>query len=659
MKEVHPQKQMLDLCLRLHQSNHAYYCGISEIDDFTYDKTKKELIELESKFPAQIQEDSPLIQVHAEPQSSFSSRVHRNPMLSLANVYSVDELREWETGLKKLLKNENPKYVCELKIDGLAISILYEKGILQAGVTRGDGIQGDEITPNLKTLAELPLKLKDPLDLEVRGEVYLSKKHFLELNQRRLQAQEPEFKNPRNAAAGSLRMLDSNEVRRRKLDLFVYILTEGPVKERHSENLELMRDLLLPVNPETQSCNNIEEVIEFCNQWENHKDALPYEIDGVVVKVDEIQLQKKLGFTAKSPRWATAVKFSAEQAVSILRSIELGVGRSGVLTPVALVDPVELNGTLVSRATLHNYDQVGRLNLHLGDSVTLEKGGEIIPKIVTRELSSQTSWQICPPQNCPVCDSPVFQVPGEVDWRCNNFDCPAQLNERLLHFVSRRAMDIDTVGPALIEQLTLKHKLCNPADLYKLQISDLEELERMGAKSAENVLKAIEESKNCSLVQFIHALGIPHVGEKTASVLARMHGSLQDLMECTPETLEGIDEIGPIIAESVVVFFDDQKNVKWISDLLEIGVQPRNPETSSNSGIPFFEGKVFVITGTLSEARDVWKDRLESVGAKVTGSVSSKTDYLLAGENAGSKLSKARKLGVKVMTEKQASKELS
>ena len=658
MTEFQPKKRVIDLSGQLQRFRQAYYCGNSQIEDEEYDQLKEELHKLEFEFPELILDDSPLIRVQAKPQESFPTRTHRSPMLSLGNVYSMEELRDWERGLQKLLNDEKPEYVCELKIDGLALSILYEKGELQAGVTRGDGSQGDEITPNLKTLSKLPLKLKSPLDLEVRGEVYLSKKHFSELNQRRQLTQEPEFKNPRNAAAGSVRMLDSNEVRRRKLDLFVYLLADGPLKPKHSENLQLLKDLQFPVNTETKTCKNIDEVIEFCRYWELHKEELPYEIDGIVVKVDDIQLQQKLGFTAKSPRWATAVKFSAEQAFSIIRSLEIGVGRSGVLTPVALVDPVKLNGTIVSRATLHNYDQVDRLNLHLGDRVILEKGGEIIPKIVKSERGPEKGWPIRYPESCPVCDSEVSQLPGEVDWRCTNIDCPAQLNERLLHFVSRKAMNIDTVGPALIEQLTLKKKLRHPADLYRLHMSDLEELERMGTKSAENVLNAIEHSKDCKLGQLIHALGIPHVGEKTASVLANKHGSLQTLMQCTAETLEEIDEIGPIIAESVFYFFQDQNNVDWIRDLLELGVKPRNQEVLEGSGIPFFEGKVFVITGTLSEAREVWKERIEAAGAKVTGSVSSKTDFLLAGENAGSKLEKARTLGVQVLDEIEVSKEL-
>ena len=655
------QARINQLSAMIHQYNYSYYCAKNTDDkgkkctDETYDELVLELKSLENQYYEFKIQDSPNLQIKGEPHSGFPNRKHTVPMLSLGNVYSLDELKSWDTGVKKLLGGQSPEYVCELKIDGVAVSAIYRNGILNAGVTRGDGNEGEEITPNIKTITCLPLRLKDERDLEVRGEVYLPRQKFAALNRKRLISGDPLFKNPRNAAAGSLRLLDSTETSRRHLAVFIYTIAEGIPHETHSGNLDFLTQQDFPVNPETKTVTSIEELLEYCRYWEEHKEELPYDIDGIVLKVNSLKQQRQLGFTAKSPRWATAFKFTAEQAATVLRSIEIGVGRTGVLTPVAILDPVELNGTTVSRATLHNYDQVERFNLHLGDHVILEKGGEIIPKIVAVDatLRSTGAQKIEPPLACPVCGTLALRKEGEVEWRCPNQECPAQQKEKILHFVSRRAMDIDTIGPALIEQLLTKKLLKSAADLYLLRHEDLAGLERMGEKSAQNVISSIVKSKQCELGQFVHALGIANVGEKTARILALHFGRLEKLMSSSSEDLEKIEEIGPVIAESIFDFFQQAEQRQNIADFLERGVVPAEEKILEITDSPF-SGKIVVLTGTLSEPRDVWKKRLMQAGANVTGSVSKNSDFVLAGENAGSKLEKAEKLQVSVIDETTA-----
>jgi DNA ligase (NAD+) len=655
------QARINQLSAMIHQYNYSYYCAKNTDDkgkkctDETYDELVLELKSLENQYYEFKIQDSPNLQIKGEPHSGFPNRKHTVPMLSLGNVYSLDELKSWDTGVKKLLGGQSPEYVCELKIDGVAVSAIYRNGILNAGVTRGDGNEGEEITPNIKTITCLPLRLKDERDLEVRGEVYLPRQNFAALNRKRLISGDPLFKNPRNAAAGSLRLLDSTETSRRHLAVFIYTIAEGIPHETHSGNLDFLTQQDFPVNPETKTVTSIEELLEYCRYWEEHKEELPYDIDGIVLKVNSLKQQRQLGFTAKSPRWATAFKFTALQAATVLRSIEIGVGRTGVLTPVAILDPVELNGTTVSRATLHNYDQVERFNLHLGDHVILEKGGEIIPKIVAVDatLRSTGAQKIEPPLACPVCGTLALRPEGEVEWRCPNQECPAQQKEKILHFVSRRAMDIDTIGPALIEQLLTKKLLKSAADLYLLRHEDLSGLERMGEKSAQNVISSIVKSKQCELGQFVHALGIANVGEKTARILALHFGRLEKLMSSSSEDLEKIEEIGPVIAESIFDFFQQAEQRQNIADFLERGVVPAEEKILEISDSPF-SGKIVVLTGTLSEPRDVWKKRLIQAGANVTSSVSKNTDFVLAGENAGSKLEKAEKFNIYVINETTA-----
>ena len=655
------QEQIYEISARIHQYNYSYYCKDSSgesrksCNDKIYDALVKKLKILENKFPEFRQEDSPNLKIKGEPNSTFPNRKHNVPMLSLGNVYSLDELKSWAVGVKKLLGEQEPEIVCELKIDGVAVSVIYRNGTLSSGITRGDGNEGEEITPNIKTINCLPLKIQDERYLDVRGEVYLPQKKFNTLNQRRINSGESPFKNPRNAAAGSLRLLDSTETRRRNLSVFIYTIAEGPLEETHAGNLEFLRQQEFPVNLETKKIGSIEDVLEFCRYWEVHRKELPYDIDGIVLKVNSLKHQRQLGFTAKSPRWAIAFKFTAEQAFSVLREVEVGVGRTGNLTPVAILDPVFLNGTIVCRATLHNFDQVERLNLHLGDHVTLEKGGEIIPKIVTVDSTKRlpTAQKITPPQLCPSCGAPTVHLKDEVEWRCPNIECSAQQKERILHFVSRRAMDMDTIGPALIEQLMSKNLLQNSADLYLLSHEDLTGLERMADRSATNVLSSIENSKKCELSQFVYALGITNVGEKTASILSLHFGSLQRLMSGTPDDYEKVQAIGPVITEGIINFFKDPQQRQLILDFLERGVSPSEKKIMKIVDTPF-SGKVVVLTGTLSEPRDVWKNRLVQAGANVTGSVSKKTDFVLAGENAGSKLEKAEKFEVAVIGENEA-----
>ena len=645
----------------IHKNNFHYYCDNALenkqkfFSDEVYDELVEELKSLETYYPDLKFEDSPNLLVKSEIQDIFTTRKHSTPMLSLGNIYSLQEIKSWDESIQKLLGGKKPEYVCELKIDGVAVSVIYDKGIFKSGITRGDGSEGEVITQNLKTISSLPLDIKIKGEFEVRGEVFLPRKIFDNLNKNRIKQGEQVFKNPRNAAAGSLRLLDSSQTNQRNLEIFIYTIVFGSEKDTHFENIEYLRSQGFPVNSETKKCNSIPEVLEYCSYWEQHKHELPYDIDGVVLKINSLNQQKQLGFTSKTPRWAAAFKFTSQQAKSVLKKIEIGVGRTGILTPVAILNPVELNNTTVTRATLHNYDQVDRLNLHIGDHVTLEKGGEIIPKIVSvdKDLRETNFKKIEPPLACPSCGEYLFKHIGDVEWRCQNYDCPAQVKERILHYVSRRAMDIETVGPALIEQLLDKKIIRNVGDLYILNLRDLSQLERMGEKSAKNVLINIERSKKCELSQFIFALGIANVGEKTARILSQKFGTLEKLKSSTLEELEQIEEIGKVIAESIVDYFKSEVQLELISELLVRGVTPSEVKDLEIIETPF-TGKSVVLTGTLSEPRDIWKNKLFQSGAKIINSVSKNTDFVIAGENPGSKLEKAKKLNINVLDESLA-----
>jgi DNA ligase (NAD+) len=623
--------------------------------DEVYDALLAEVRGFEATNPHLRDWDSPTTRVVPATQHPFPERRHATPMLSLANAYSLEELDEWGSGLERLLPEAKPSYSAELKIDGLAISLLYENGLLAAAVTRGDGTTGEDVTRNVKTVRALPLRLPERLTLEVRGEVYYTLSNFEKLNREREAAGEPAFKNPRNAAAGTLRMLDTAQVGQRALHIAVYGLASRSPHATHSETMTWLRKLGFPTGEHARRFDTLLGVQEFYEEWKERRAELDYQIDGVVVKVDELALREPLGSTSKSPRWAVALKFLAEQAETRLRDVEVGVGRTGVLTPIALLEPVQVAGTTVSRATLHNYDQIGRLDLKLGDRVYIEKGGDIIPKVVGVNLVARREGEreaIEPPKECPSCHAPVGRPEGEVDYYCVNPLCPDQRAERIRHFVSRGAMDIESLGPALIDQLLRNNLIESYADLYGLEGGRLAGLERMAEKSAGNVVRAIEISKTRPLERFIHALGVRHVGERAARVLARHFRSLERLRGASVEELQDINEIGPIMAQSVRTFFSDPAQAALIDKALAAGVRPVALEGGAESAGPL-AGKTVVITGTLTVPRGRWKNRLEQAGATVTGSVSKKTDYVLAGENPGSKLEAAQRLEVAVMGEEE------
>ena len=599
--------------------------------------------------------DSPATHVVPEAQDPFPTRQHSSPMLSLSNAYSQAELEEWETSLKRLLPGAEPAYVAELKIDGLAVAVHYVRGRLEYAITRGDGTVGDEVTRNVKTLQGLPHTLPEPLTLEVRGEVYYALSNFEKLNRDREQRGEDTFKNPRNAAAGTLRMMDTVEVGQRALDIGIYALASPSPRPTHMETMDWLAGMGLPTGAHRRRCANLNELKNFYEEWQGRRGELDYLIDGVVVKVDQLVLREQSGSTSKSPRWAVALKFAADQARTRLVDVEIGVGRTGVLTPIALLEPVQLAGTTVSRATLHNYDQIRRLDLRINDMVYLEKGGDIIPKITGVDLEARKTGGTRPietPKRCQTCNAPLARLEGEVDLYCVNPHCPAQQAERIRHFVSRRAMDIESMGPALIDQLLERGMIATFADLFRLDAGQLVGLERMAEKSAQNVIQAIEASRTRPLDKFIHGLGIRYVGERVARVLARHFKTLQGLRGASVEELENVNEIGAVTANSVHAYLSDPANWTLIEQALAAGLNPA-PVEATGGGSSALEGNTVVITGTLSEPRGRWKSRLEAAGATVTGSVSIKTDYLLAGANPGSKLEAAERHGVQVVNEAQ------
>lgn len=657
MNDKTASSEILGLYSQMRNALATYYTSDTPaLSDAQYDALVARLTDLESLHPTLADWLSPAIRISPPSLDPFPQRAHAHPMLSLSNVYSMQELEEWENTLLKMLPGEKPDYLVELKIDGLAISIVYQKGELAHAVTRGDGAVGDEVTRNIKTIAHLPHKLPKPYDLEVRGEIYYSFKDFENLNKDRQQAGDPRFKNPRNAAAGTLRTLDTAVVSRRKLRLFVYALAGDfppeEARETDKDTLDWLKSLGFPVSQPVAVFDSLAKTESWGQGHTADREKLGFPIDGLVVKVNSFALRNKAGRTAKSPRWATALKFGAEQAHTTLLKVEIGVGRTGVLTPVAILEPAELGGTTVARATLHNYDQINRLGVQIGDEVVLEKGGEIIPKVVRVVLESRegrTLEPITPPEECPSCRTPPVKQEGEVDYRCPNPACPPQQMERIRHFVSRKAMDVESIGPVLIEQLLKQGKIQTFADLYALDKDTLANLERMGEKSAQNVLDALEESKSRPLEKFIYALGIGEVGERTAQVLARHFRSLGALWLANREELENINEIGAVTAESLYSFFRDPQRVRVIEQCLNRGVRPVEPTETIQDGP--LTGKTVVITGTLGTPRAQWKARLEGAGATVTGSVSKNTDYLLAGKSAGSKLAKATELGVEVLDE--------
>ena len=639
-----------------------YYVNDSpEISDRDYDLLLQKLQQLEEADPELITPDSPTQRVGGRPAEGFPEVVHTRPMMSLDNSYNIDELRAFDERCRRLAEGRPLEYVAELKIDGLSLSLQYENGVLARGVTRGDGRIGEEVTQNARTIRSVPLRLRPEAKgidgpLEVRGEVFIPLDVFQRTNAEREEAGEPRFANPRNAAAGAIRQLDPKLVARRKLDMFVYDLLVGGRKPfpTHSAALEWLDKAGFRVNSHRKVCKNIEQVIDFANEQEQLRDDLGYEIDGLVVKVNSTALQDEFGATTKAPRWAIAYKYPARQASTKVLDIQVQVGRTGALTPVAYLEPVFLAGTTVSRATLHNYDEIERLGIKIGDWVMIEKSGEIIPKVLSVLTAKRTGKEKAfkPPTHCPVCGGLISRPEGEVVARCVAADCQAQIVGRLLHFASRRAMRIEGLGDVLAIQMVEANLVKDVGDLYSLTLDQVAALPRMAKKSATNLLEQIEASKSRELTNLIYALGIRHVGERTAGILAHEMSSLNRLTEASVEELDAIPEIGLTVAESVRDWFDDEGNRALCDRLRAAGVNTESTRKSSATLDERFAGKQFVLTGTLSSfTRDEAKALIEARGGRVNSSVSKKTDYVVAGESAGSKLDKAESLGVPVIDE--------
>jgi DNA ligase (NAD+) len=647
--------------IRRHE--HLYYVlDRPEISDQDYDALDRELRDLEAQFPDLVTPDSPTQRVGEKPSEEFPSFVHRAPMLSLDNTYSADELREFEERIFRAVGKREIAYVAELKIDGLSMALHYEGGRLARAVTRGDGVRGDDVTPNARAIRAIPLVLRGddvPPALEVRGEVYLPRTRFEAINREREEAEEEPFANPRNAAAGTMKSLDARVVAKRGLDVFLYAIAhvEGAAPRSQWEALERLRSWGLRTNPTSRRCAGLGEVMAFVEEWRDGRATLEYEIDGVVLKVDDFALQQELGFTSKFPRWAIAYKYPAMQAATVVEAIEVQVGRTGKLTPVAHLAPVALAGATVSRATLHNEEEIARKDVRVGDTVLIERGGEVIPKVVRvleeKRPAGAVPWT--PPERCPACSTPAVKPEGEVDRRCPNASCPAQLEERLKHFSRREAMDIEGLGDVVVHELMARGLVRDFADLYALRFEDLAPLFAPKAKKGEslgakNLLAGIEASRSRELRRLLFGLGIRFVGERAALLLARHFRGLDALAAADVEAIDDIYEIGPAVAESVHAWFRDPANRRLVERLKGAGL--RVEEDEAPSGSRAFHGMQFVLTGTLeSMTRDEAKAAIESRGGRVTSSVSKKTSVVVAGREAGSKLDKAKELGVRIVDE--------
>lgn len=665
MEKRDAQRRIEQLRAELHHHNHLYYIETAPvISDREFDRLLKELADLEAAHPEFDDPASPTRRVGGTPLKVFTSVAHRRPMMSLDNTYDEPELREFDRRVHKLLGDRTVSYVVEPKVDGVSLTVHYEKGRLVLGATRGDGVTGDDITENIKTIRAIPLRLSgDPVPdfVEVRGEAYLPVEGFKRLNEDREKNGEPLFANPRNATAGSLKQLDSKIVAARPLSAVFYAIGDmtGPAPATHAAEIELLKSLGLPVPALWWTSANIGEVIAHAGELQAKESSLSYMIDGCVIKVNEIETWETLGVTAKAPRFAIAFKYAHEQASTTLNAITVQVGRTGILTPVAELEPVLLAGSTISRATLHNEDEIKRKDIRVGDTVIIEKAGQVIPAVVEVDIgkrpASATPFDLHAHigGQCPVCGGPIVRDPEFVAWRCENASCPAQLKRTLRHFAGKSAMDIEGLGDVLVNQLVDANLVATSADLYRLTVEQLASLERMGVKSAENVITAIATSKDRPLWRLLHGLGIPHVGEGAARKLADHFRSLDRLQNATTEQLVLVQDIGDIMAEAIVQYFQNQKNLDVIAALRADGVRMEDEAAheTADASHPLF-GKTVVVTGTLTHfTRDEIKDALRRVGAVVTDSVSKKTNYLIAGEAAGSKLDKAQKLGVNVLNE--------
>lgn len=638
----------------INKSNYKYYVEENPyLSDFDYDKMFTELKELEEKYPLLKTPDSPTQRVGSVSEKFFS-HTHKYRLYSLDNTYNAEELKKW---YERVCKEYNKKLqlVCELKIDGLAIALTYDKGLFTLGVTRGDGVTGENITPNLKTIKAIPLKLFEPKTLEVRGEIYMPKTSFEKLNEESLAKGEKVFANPRNAASGSLRQLDSKITAKRDLSMFTYtgIFEDAEDKniKTHYDGMMYLKKLGFKVNPNIRLVDDIQGAIDYCNEWATKRFDLNYATDGVVIKVNDFAIQKDLGFTARAPKWATAFKFPPEEVVTKVLDIEVNTGKTGIVTPVAILEPVQLAGSTVARASLHNFDEIKRLDIRIGDTVLIKKAAEIIPKVVkVMDTDIHESLPVVkPPKICPSCGAKLVERCGEVGLYCQNPDCGSLMCAKIEFWASKDAMDIDNVGPSLIQQLYDKKFISNPVDLYRLTMQDLMQLDLVKEKSAMNIYTSIQESKTKPLNRLLTALGIRHVGKETADILSGEFATLDDIKNADVEQLANIEGIGGIIAQSIYDFFHEERNVKMIEELKELGVNPVSKVKPKSDKLA---GKTFVLTGTLQNmTRDEASAIIKSHGGKTSSSVSKKTSYVLAGENAGSKLDKAQNLGVIILTE--------
>jgi DNA ligase (NAD+) len=650
------EEQIKRLREEIQRHEHLYYVlDQPEITDAEYDALMRRLQDLEAQHPDLITPDSPTQRVGGKPREGFIKVPHSAPMLSLDNALNEGELRDFDRRVRDLLKGQPYSYVAELKLDGLSMAAHYSRGHLRQAVTRGDGLVGEDVTENARTIRSLPLRAKTDLEhFEVRGETIMTRRSFEQLNAERELENQPRFANPRNAAAGALRALDPTMTASRRLDFYAYfLLVNGDyLYPSHWESLEALAAMGFKVNSHRKRCASLEELLAFTKEWEQKRDSLPYEIDGVVAKIDSIAQQRALGWTSKAPRWAIAIKFPARQEQTVIENIEVQVGRTGTLTPVAHLRPVTVSGVTVSRATLHNEDEIERLGVQIGDTVLIERSGDVIPKVVRVISEGPHRRKFRMPSHCPVCGGDIVREPGEAASRCINTNCPARLKESVRHFAARGVMDIDGMGEALVDQLVDRGIVKSVADLYCLKLDDLIGLERMGKKSASKILDNIERSRSRPLPRLLNGLGIPFVGERTAQILAETFGSLDAIAAADMDELQRAEEVGPKVAHSIVQFFAEPRNRELVERLRAAGLKFDHPRKTRVDGP--LHGLTFVLTGTLpSLTREEAKSRIEAAGGKVTGSVSKKTDFVVAGEEAGSKLDKARELGIAVIDEQK------
>lgn len=638
-----------------YHSNKYYNEDTPEISDFEYDNLMKELMKIETEHPELKREDSPSTRVGGKPLDKFNQVTHKIPMLSLSNAYSAQDLRDFDKRVRESV-NKDVEYVVEFKIDGLSVGLTYVDGVFKTGATRGNGVIGEDITQNLKTVKTIPLKIDDKEEIIVRGEVYISKENFEKINEQQEENGLQLFANPRNLAAGTLRQLDSKLTAKRPLDIFIFNLEymQNEKFKTHSQSLEYLSNLGFKVSPNFKICKTIEDVIEHIEYWTVNRSDLSFEIDGMVIKVNDLEEREQMGYTAKSPRWAIAYKFPAEQKKTKLKDIIVEVGRTGTITPTAILEPVRLAGTVVARATLHNEDYINEKDIRVGDTVLVQKAGDIIPQVVEVIKEDRTGDEIKfhMPEKCPVCHEPTVRLEGEAAVKCINMSCPAQIRRGIIHFASRDAMNIDGLGESIISLLLDNKIIKDVADLYYIKKEDIVNLERLGEKSATNLINAIEKSKNNDLYRLINGLGIKYIGVKGAKVLAKSFKSLDDIINSSIEELTNLEEFGEVMADSVVEFFKEDKNIVVINKLKEVGVNTLSSNSEDNGLANIFDKMKIVLTGTLPTLkRNDAKELIEARGGKATSSVSKSTTFVLAGEEAGSKLTKANELGVTVIDE--------